>query len=170
MRREPSNIFFKFGLYLFLFVFSSNLLAQRAWVVSEDTTICESGVISFKVKFRGTAPFGIYYQTVDEDGTHPYQRLSQDDEIGIEDLDADSVWTENISIFKTTKFTILKVYDATIDRNDNSDPGNPAWYDYDGIDVTGEEMDIVVDSRTSPDAGADISALCGYTATEHLLM
>ncbi len=167
MRREPSNIFINIGLYLLLFFISSTLLAQTAEVVSGDTAICVSGEISFKVKFSGGAPFGIVYKVINvEDNTYvTYPRLHQSDAIKTEDMDADNVWTETLTLSKSSKITVLKVYDATIEQKDNSTPGDPAWFYDDGVDVIDQEMNIRVDHMPNPDAGSDINALCGYIAT-----
>ncbi len=170
MRRETSNILIKFSLYLFLFFISSSLLAQHpsAVVVSGDTAICVSGEIDFKVKFTGIAPFGIVYEVLDVENniSVKYPRLHQSDAIQIENMDADSVWTETLTLSKTSKITVLKVYDATIPQRDMITPGDPAWvYPADGIDVIDQEMNIRVDHMPTPDAGTDINALCGYVAT-----
>ncbi len=170
MRREPSNIFINIGLYLLLFFISSTLLAQdpSAEVMSGDTAICETGEIYFKVKFTGVAPFGIVFKVLNvEDNTYvTYPRLHQSDAIKTEDMDADNVWTETLILSKSSKITVLKVYDATIPQRDLTTPGDPAWvYPADGVDVTNEDMNIKVGQIPNPDAGADINALCGYIAT-----
>ncbi len=167
MRREPSNILFKFGLYFLLFFISSNLLAQdpSVEVVSGDTAVCESGIISFKVKFTGKAPFGIAYRVTDNVRSVTYTRIHQSDAIKSEDMDANNIWTETLTISNTSTITLLKVYDADIPQEDISKPGDPAWYYSAGIEVSSQEMNIRVDQLPTPDAGADINALCGYVAT-----
>ncbi len=151
MKKEPSNKSIIFGLYILLIFLSSNLLAQTpsAEVVSADTAICETGVISFKVKFTGTAPFGIAYEVLNTEtsGSVIYTEF---------DPIFDANWVTTLTVSNNTTISIVRVYDDT--TGDWSYPG-------DGAEVTGESMDITVDHLPTPGAGNDISALCGYTAT-----
>ncbi len=169
MRKELSNKIYIFSLYILLFFISSTLLAQdpSAEVVSGDTAVCEVGVISFKVEFTGTAPFGIAYEVLNTQTNNPitYTRLHQSDAINTGDMDGNNVWTETITLRYNSVISIKKVYDQTIPQEDNSTPGDPAWVYNAGEDVTGQEMNIHVDHLPTPDAGSDISELCGYTAT-----
>ncbi len=166
MRKESLSIFINFGLYLLLFFISPNLFAQSpsAEVVSGDTTVCETGEIVFKVKFTGTAPFGIGYIISDEYGSTKYTKLKQSDAIRSEDMDGNNVWTEVLPINFNSTISIEKVFDATIPLTAIVD-GEPAWDYSKGIIITDEEMDILVDREPTPNAGIDISKLCGFIAT-----
>lgn len=158
------------GIWLFLLLLSTTLASAQtpnAVVVDRDTSVCESGRIDFKVKFTGSAPFGIAYRllNLDTDEYVDLRRLHQSDAINIDELDENNVWTISYTIDYNAKIEILKVYDQTIPQEDNSTVGDPAWYYNAGVDITDEALNVKIDSRTNPDAGEDIGATCGYVVT-----
>ena len=152
MLKGPSNKLFNLVLFLLILLFSSKLSAQSPSVVvlSTDTSICESGIVTLRVRFSGTAPFGIAYETY-KNGVYVRTDTQLNGDI------YDENWETSFVADTNTTIKVVRVYDDTTEKPWNY-PGN-------GVEVTGQEMNITDYSRTNPDAGATISALCGYAAT-----
>ena len=152
MNKGPSNKLINLGLFFSLLLFSSILSAQTPSVVvlSTDTSICESGVVTLRVKFSGNAPFGIAYETY-ENGSYVKTNTQLNGDIYNE------YWETSFVADTNTTIKVVRVYDDTTEK--------PWKYPENGVEVTGQEMNITDYSRTSPDAGETISAMCGYEAT-----
>lgn len=152
-----------FVVLLFLFGFETLCLGQpKATIVSTNTSICESGVIDLKIKFEGTAPFGVVYTIYNNEteSSITFTRLKQSDAIRSEDLDANGIWTVNQSFGFTSTITINKVFDATIPPINT--PEGPAWDINDGSEEVFGEMIITVDRTPAPEAGNNVTG-CGYS-------
>lgn len=152
-----------FVVLLFLFGFETLCLGQpKATIVSTNTSICESGVIDLKIKFEGTAPFGVVYTIYNNEteSSITFTRLKQSDAIRSENLDANGIWTVNQSFGFTSTITINKVFDATIPPINT--PEGPAWDINDGSEEVFGEMIITVDRTPAPEAGNNVTG-CGYS-------
>jgi len=102
-----------------------------------------------RVKFEGKAPFGF-----------AYEKIVNGQVVGIEkEMEGsifDNIYEKDLSVNGSVKYNIVKVYDDTTEK--------PWKYPDNGVDVTGQVMNIVADAHSSPSAGADITAQCGYKA------
>ncbi|NPA35735.1 MAG: gliding motility-associated C-terminal domain-containing protein [Chlorobi bacterium] len=153
MNKEPHYKPIYFWVHLLLFFLISFTLSSQtkpyAEILSNDTSICESGIARLKIQFVGVSPFGIAYE-IYENGVYVRTETEIDDPIFSE------TWETDISVQTTTTIKIVRVYDDTTEK--------PWDYPGNGNVVSGPEMNVTIYSRTSPSAGDDITAQCGYLA------
>jgi gliding motility-associated-like protein len=150
MNKKIGYNFFFLITGVLLMLAPADIFAQPSvQMLSTDTAICESGVVTMRVKFEGKAPFGF-----------AYEKIVNGQVVGIEkEMEGsifDNVYEKDLSVNGSVKYNIVKVYDDTTEK--------PWRYPDNGVDVTGQVMNIVADAHSSPSAGADITAQCGYKA------
>ena len=118
-------------------------------MLSTDTSICVSGVVTMRVKFNGKAPFGFAYEKIVNGEVTGVETEMKGDIF-------DEYFEKTLSVKGSLRYNIVKVYDDTTEK--------PWKYPDNGVDVTGQVMNIVADSHSNPSAGDDITAQCGYKA------
>ena len=144
------NSLFRIVSILILLAPAALLAQPSVEMLSRDTSICESGVVTMRVKFKGEAPFGFAYQKI-VNGVVTGTETEMKGDI------FDTIFVKTLSVNGSLKYNIVKVYDDTTEK--------PWKYPDNGVDVTGQEMNIVADTHSKPSAGADITSQCGYDAT-----
>lgn len=143
----------QFVVLLLLFCLSFyKTLAQPSAIldVSGQTVFCETGTVTFKVKFSGDDPFGFAYTQVNEDGTgKTIYEINQD----IFSQDLNDGWYEfQLQFDQSATVKLVKVWDATIpsvwDKNNN------------GISITDQPFSVTIDQMPNPSIGT-YSPSCG---------
>ncbi len=120
--------------------------------IDADTAICESGQINLRIKFEGSAPFGVVWQHENLE-TGSIIKLPQLDPIFENNLD-NGVWTTSFTFSDTSKITLVEVFDDTSQK---------PWSINNGSEEVYGEMFVLVNGMPTPEAGSFLPQ-CGYEA------
>jgi gliding motility-associated-like protein len=149
MRKDPTKSSSVLGLFFFFTIlFNGQLLAQKtAEVVSNDTSFCQAGLLEFKIKFTGNAPFGFVIK--DQEGN-----MQVETNPIFENELVNGVYTHTFQVSTNKTYDLYEFFD-----NDNA-----PWTVNNGYKTVSGSTSVSIDQRTNPNAGADVNLECGYVA------
>lgn len=145
--------FIKIFQFLCLFIFGDLLAQPTAIFISEATPVCDQALVSAKVQFTGTSPFGIKYKI-----THNKPSVSEQiNSSEVIHLESDLIYTiANITIGRNedddVTIQLLQIRDRDMPEGE--------W-----IDVEGQSL-LIFPTYKQPEPQITLSSdKCGYTST-----